>query len=182
VLGHELRRLRIQDLGHDRQARLGADPRQDLQALGPEPLERVRRGARLEGPAAVEVRARFPHAAADLESAGFRLDRAGAGRDGELLAAHRHAGDRDHGVLPLRLPRHELVGGRDGYDFRHTGQVFEGSAVDRAAVAGDADRRPLRSRNRMGLKPEALDGVDDAGDVLRRGRRIHHDEHRGAII
>jgi hypothetical protein len=120
--------------------------------------------------------------APDLERPPLRLDGAGPGRQDNFFAADLDAADRHDRVLALGLAGHQLVRRGDGYDLRHTRQVLEGSAVDGTAVAGDADRRALRARDGMRLQAQTLYGVDDAGDVLRGGRRIHHDEHRGAII
>ena len=127
-------------------------------------------------------RAGLAHEAADLERLRLRLDGARPRHEGELLAPDGNAPDGDDRVLPLRLARDELVGGRDGDDLADPRQVLERAGVHGAAVAGDADRRPLRPGDGVGLQAQAADGFDDVTDVLRRRARVHDDEHAGAII
>src|SRR5439155_24550133 len=101
----------VQDLRHDRQAGLLANLVQDLQAFLAQTLERIGRGARLEGAPPVQRRARVPHGPADLHGLGLRLDGARPRDDDDLRAADGDTADRDDGVLALGLPGDELVGG-----------------------------------------------------------------------
>src|SRR5258706_9745165 len=178
VLRDELDGLRVQDFGDDREAGLLPHAGEDFQARLAEALEGIGGRPRLERAAPVERRARLADRVADLDRLGQRLDRAGAGDDHDRGSAHGHAPDRDDRVLALGLPGDQLVGRRDRDDLGDARQVLEGARLDRTAVAGDADRRALRSRDGVGREPQALDGFDDAPDVLRGGRRIHDDEHR----
>ena len=91
------------DLGHDRQAGLALGFEQQLEALGLQPLEGVRRGARLERAAAHEGRARFLDRFRDHNNLVLILNRARAGHDVEIARADlapRHLKDR---VLRMEL-------------------------------------------------------------------------------
>ena len=84
-----------------------------------------------------------------------RLDRAGAGDDGEIAAADGGVGSReaDDGVFFLYVAAGELVGLGDTDDFGDAGQLFEVAAVDFALVAGDSDGGALRAGH--GMRAEA---------------------------
>jgi hypothetical protein len=75
-----------------------------------------------------------------------------------------------------------LYGAEDRDDFENARQVFERRRIDGAPVARDPDRGPLGSRHRMGVQAHTADRLDDAADLLGGRRRVHDDEHRGAII
>ena len=105
--------------------------------------------------------------------------------DGVVTTANRAGADsemRFDGLFSLGFPRDELVRRRDRDDLEDAGQVLERAGIDAAPVAGDADRRALRPRDGVRLESVALDGLDDAADVLRGGHRVHDDEHAGAKI
>ena len=122
MLGDEVDRLGVEDLGDDRQPRLArARARGSCRPFGAEPLEGVGRGARLERAAAVEV-ARRPRARAGRSRAPAprTRPRTGPATTARRLAADRHAADRDDRVLALRLARDELVGRRDRDDLDDT--------------------------------------------------------------
>ena len=66
----------------------------------------------------------------------------------------------------------------DGDHLEHARQALEDRAVDRAPVAGDADRGALRARDRVGLEAARLDRPHDARDLLRPRVLPHHHQHR----
>ena len=59
--------------------------------------------------------------------------------------------------------------------FRNTGQVFETPAIDWAFIAGDADRRPRRSRHGMRAESDCLNNVYHRIDFRCRGAGFHYD-------
>ena len=65
---------------------------------------------------------------------------------------------------------------------RTPGRFSKRGRLDGALVAGDADGRALRARDRVGLEAEGSDRFDDAPNLFGGRRGIHDDEHRGAII
>ena len=111
---------------------------QHLQARFAEPLEAVRRAARLERAAAQHLGARA------LDGRGGRLDlllglgRARARHDDHLVAADPHVADDDDGVLRLERAARELVRLGDAQHFVH-------AVLDLEQAAG----RPCRCRRRQ---------------------------------
>ena len=83
VLVDQVERFVIHRFGDDQQAEAVADFGHDLQPLFAEPLERIRRGARLEGAAAEELGSGAGHALGDGEGLLAALDGARAGDDGQ---------------------------------------------------------------------------------------------------
>ena len=175
---HDVDALDVERLRHHRQARLLAGGGEDPQPLLAQALEGVRARARLEGPAPQQARPSRLDAARHGERLLERLDRARAGRDHELPAAHRHVPDVDDRVLRLHLAGDELVGVGDGDDLEDAGQALEDGSVDRPPVAGDADGRALRAGDRVGLEAAGLDRPHDTLDLLRLRVLPHHHEHR----
>ena len=109
VLGDQLDLADVHHLGdHLQVVRVGGAP-QHLQPLLAEPLEAVRRAARLERAAAQDLRA----GALDGRGGGHHLlvglRRARAGHDDHLVAADPHVVDRDDGVLGLEGAAGALV-------------------------------------------------------------------------
>src|SRR5206468_7696278 len=117
-----------------------------------EPLERVRRGARLPRAAAQDHRSRFPHLTRRLEDLTLRLHRAGPGDRHHVRPSDRHApGKTDDGILALLYAAHLLVRPRDVDDLLDTGKRFESRCVLAPVVAHQPDGGPLGPRHRLCL-------------------------------
>src|SRR6058998_896542 len=116
VLGDQLDLVGLHDLGDDRQPGLALRFGQQLQSLVLEPLEGVRRGARLERAAAEDARAGGLHFLRGVEQLQPRLDRARAGHDDDPCSADRHVADTDLGRLVAHLTARQLVGLEDRRD------------------------------------------------------------------
>ena len=94
ALGHALDLPWLHHLGDDRQACLASTLLEHLQAFNAESLERIRRGARLEGAAPEKTRARRGDAVRRRQQLLPTLDRARPGHDHEFGAADRHTARR----------------------------------------------------------------------------------------
>ena len=138
VAAHQLHVVLRQDLGHHGQAVALCRGAQDLQALLPQALEGVRRGARLEGAAAHELQ---PGA---LQERGgglhllLGLHGAGPGNDGEASRANGHAAHGDPRGVGMELPGGKLVRLEHAQHAFHAGQLVELGLVQGAVVTGDA--------------------------------------------
>ena len=101
-LDHGVEVAHVHQLGDDRHAGLLLRLLQQAEALVAEALERVRRGARLVGAAAQQLRAGVLDRVRGLEQHVARLDGARAGDRHEVLAADLVAVDVDDGPLAVR--------------------------------------------------------------------------------
>ena len=169
---------RVDHLADDGQAERVVCLVQELEGGQAEALERVRRGARLEGAAAQDAGALALDGAGRLHELLARLDRARAGHHHELLAeAQLHAVDPHPGPLRLVLRARELVGRADPDDLLDARQRAEvRDTLD--VAADDADHGPLLAHAEERLEPVLLDGASDPVDLLVRRRRTHHHDHR----
>jgi hypothetical protein len=182
VLDDQFERGFVERLRDHRDSDLARNVTQNLQPGTAESLERVRRRPRLVRAAAQDVGAGRTHRLGDRQGLIGVLDRAGPGNHREVAAADRHAADADHRRLVLRLATDQLVGVGDRDDFEHPGQALEQHRVERLAVAGDADRDALGTRNRVGAQAERLDPGGYPRDVLGGRPDRHDDQHRRALI
>jgi hypothetical protein len=94
---------RVHHLGDDRQARPRLGFGEQAQPLLAEPLERVGRGARLEGTAAEHRGAGIAHSGRGFQHLLARLDRARPGDHREMRAADRSAGDSEYRLFVFLL-------------------------------------------------------------------------------
>jgi len=104
VPGHQGDLFRRHHFGHYGQARDLPGFGQVFQALLAQPLEGIRRGARLEGTAPQHLGARFLHRVGRLQELRAALHRTGAGDDDDVRTTK---GDRTHPhqrVLRMELP------------------------------------------------------------------------------
>ena len=144
-LEHRLEVARVHQLGDDRQPGLGLGLGEQPQALLPEPLEGVRRGARLVGAAAEHRRAGRRRPRARSSSVWSRDSTVhGPGDQREVLAADLAPVDLDarcarRGVI---CARGELVGLEDRHDLLDAGCALEAEPLRRAR-----GRRSRRSRS-----------------------------------
>ena len=149
----------------------------DLQAVGvthvgeyPEPffaetLKRVRRGARLERAAAKETRAAATHGFGDGKRLLRALDRARTSDDRQLVAADRRVANAHHRLFRPQVERNQLVRLTDANSFRDAREIFKVRRIDRALVAGDADRGASGAGHRMALESQFLDNAQHSLDL-----------------
>ncbi len=150
-LGNELERFVVDGFGDDAQSEAVANFGHDLEGFDAEALECVRRGARLVGAAAEELRAGCGDLFGDGKGLLAALDGAWAGDNGEIAAADGGvgSGEADDGVFFFYVAAGELVGLGDTNDFGDAGHLFEVAAVDFALVAGDSDGGALGAGHRV---------------------------------
>ena len=110
---------------------------QDLEPLDAEPLEGVRRGARLERAAAEHRRAGGGDRARRLERLLAVLDRARPGDQAEAAVADAAAVDLDHGRVGRELARDELVRLEDRQ------HLLDARDSPRAAASASSSRSPI---------------------------------------
>ena len=98
------------DLADDRHARGPAGRGEQLEAFPSEPLERVRRGSRLEDPTAQDLRARLTNRARGGIDLVGGLHGAGSRHHEETAAADQQVADRDHRVVgPSAAPGEPVI-------------------------------------------------------------------------
>jgi hypothetical protein len=175
--GDQVEGFVIDGFGDDAQAKLIADLGHDLQGFDAQALERVRRGTRLVGAAAEELRAGGRDLFGNGECLLARFNGARTGDDGEVAAADLRVGSfkADDGVFFFDVAAGQLVGLADADDFGDAGELFDVAAVDFTLVAGDADGGALGSWHGMRAIAQLLDVVADGLDLFRRGLRLHDD-------
>ena len=170
VLHHQVGLRGRGHLGHhpdpDRVAHLG----QDLEPAFLHPLERVGRGARLEGAAAEEGRPGLLDLARDRERLLEALDRTGAGDHGDVLPADGHVAHAHLGVLRVHRAADQLVGGLDADDGGHAREALQLLFVH-PGFAENADPFHVRRRQFPAVAafgPELADqlGLAFSGQVL----------------
>src|SRR2546430_802427 len=141
---------RIHQLGDERQTRLLARLLEDLERLLAESLERVRRGARLEGTAAEHRHSCGRDAACGLHRLGARLHGARAGDETEVPVADATAAGLDHGRVRRELSRAELVRLEDPQHLLDARIALERQCGEQLALADRADHRRLAPRRDEG--------------------------------
>src|SRR5882724_9060351 len=177
----EVERFAVDGFGDDAEAVRGADFRENFQSCFTKTLKTVRRSARFVGTAAKETRAGFFDAFGNGEALLFGFHGAGAGDEGDVLAADDDVaggrGDSQDSVFFLGVAADELVRLADGDALDYAGQGFEDAEIDGALIASDADGGAKRARHRVGLQAEAFDALANGADLLLGGVRLHDDEH-----
>src|SRR6266851_1233759 len=126
-----------------------------------EPLEAVRRAARLERPAAEDLRACAPHGRRRRPHLRLALRRAGAGHDDHFVAADPHLADADHGAFRLERAAGELVRLRDAQDFVHAIEQLDDALV-RVALPHRAEDRARHAGRSVHVHAH----LDETGDHL----------------
>src|SRR5712691_4415281 len=183
VLFDEVEAFIVDSFGDDAKAEFFPDFRENLEALFAETLKTVRGSAGFVSAAAEEARAGFFDALGDGQALLFGFDGAGAGDQGNVVAADDdiagRRGDSEDAVFFLGVAADELVRLADGDAFDHAGKGFEDAQVDGALVAGNADGGADGTRDGMGLQAEALDALADFANLLLGGVGLHDDEHGG---
>jgi hypothetical protein len=142
-----------------------------------EALEHVGRGAWLVSASTKELCASSGDLLGDGEGLFAGLDGARAGDDGEVASTDRGvgAGEGDDGVLFLHIPANELIRFRDANDFGDAGEFFEIALIDLALIAGNANRRALRTGHGMWAKAQLFNVFANSLDLLRRCLGLHDD-------
>ena len=184
MLGDHVDVAGVHHLGDDGQPGHLADVGEDLQALDPQALEGVRRGARLERTAPEQLGARGLGHLGRLERLLGRLDGARAGDQGEGVRTDRHlvAGraDVDRGALGVVLQADQLERVGDPVHVLDTGHAAQVEAVEGLDVADQADDRAHDAAADERLSARLLDPLGDVGDLLlRRPRAITTTMGRG---
>ena len=155
---------------------LGARLLQDLERLLAEPLEGVRRGARLEGAAAEHRHALGGDGARGLERLLARLDRARAGDEAEVAVADAAAAHLDHGRIGRQLAGDELVRLEDRQHLLDPGEALERQRREQLALADRADHRRLAAGRDECRAAGFVEPRDDLVHLLLGGARAHHDQ------
>ena len=130
---------------------------QDAQPVHAEPLERVRRRARLERAAAQQRGAGALGQPGGLERLLGRLDRARAGDEGERVRADRHPADPDRGAAGVVLRGHQLVRRGDPHRLDDAGQAVGVEGLEHLLGADHADDRAHHAAADEGLPAVRLD-------------------------
>src|SRR6185437_4225748 len=141
VLFDQVERFVVNRLGDDAEAETLAHLGENLQTVFAEALKTVRRGSRLIGAAAEEMRARGADALGDRKCLLAAFDGAWAADNHHSLAAKDditgRGGDAHLGVFLFYVAAHELIGLADGDAFDDARHAFEGADVHRTRIAGD---------------------------------------------
>src|SRR5262249_8538383 len=161
VLDDDLDLARVHDLGHDRQGVFLADVAEDLEPVLAEALEAVRAGARLERPAAEDVRPRRLDPSGDLVEHFGALDRARPGDHGQGPAADAHLADLYDRVLLVELAAGELERLEDRQHLLDAGDGRERLGLQLVLVADDADDGAQLALAEVGLEAQLADAVED---------------------
>src|SRR5205823_5223925 len=141
-----------------------------------EPLERVRRAARLERAAAQDLRARA------LDRRGARVDLllglrgAWTGHDDHLVPAYPHIVDRDDGVLRLEGAAGALVRLADAQHLVHAVEDPDQLGID-LVRADDAEHRARDARRPVDVHPQLDEARDDGINLRLGGALAHYDDH-----
>ena len=178
----EVERFVVDRFGHDAEAKLLANLREDLEAGETESLEGVRRSARLVSAAAEETNAGGLQALGDGETLLFGFNGARTGNQSDVGTANedvaRRSGNADDRIFFLDVAGDEFVGLGDGDAFDDAGHGLENAEVDGTVVAGDADGGASRTRDGMSFEAEGFDAVADGADLFFGGVGLHDDKHR----
>ena len=165
----------IERFRHDLQPKFLANLRHDLEAFLAQAGKFVRRTARFEGAAAEKARAAALHRLGHGESLGAVFDRARPGDHRELVTADGRIADAHHGFVRAQIERDQLVGLADADGFGDARHVFETRGIDRALVAGNANRGPGGARHDMRAVAELFDQADDVRDLAFPRAGFHDD-------
>ena len=170
-------RLDGRDLGDDAEPRALARLSEVLQPFFFEALERVRARARLVRAAAQKLRAARFDDVRRLKELPLRLDGARPCHDDGRARANLDACNVNDAGLRVELPARELVALRDRDALLDARQRIDGDGCEARLVADDADDLLLRAFHDLRREAGALDGADDALDVLCRCVGIHDNDH-----
>ena len=181
ILFDEVEGFVVDSFGDDAEAELLADVRKNFQASKAEPLERVRRSARLVGAAAEKADAGSLELLGDGEALFFGFDGAGPSDHRDVRTADkdvaRGRGDLDDGVFLLHVAGDQFVGlgNRDALD--DAGHGFECAEVDGTGIAGDTNGRAAGAGDRVGFEAEGFDAIANGANLLFGGVGLHDYEH-----
>src|SRR6266550_3516042 len=164
----------LDGFSHNLQAELLANGCHNFPAFLAEALERVRRRSRFPNAATKETRTTLLDSFRDGERLVATLDRARPGNDYQLPVANRRVADSNHSLVRSQIECDQLVRLSDADDFHNPGQIFETPSVDRSFIAGDADRRPRRSRHGMRAESDCLNDLHHRIDLRCRGVGLHY--------
>ena len=179
---HRLHVPRVHQLGHDRQPGLFARLAQDHERLLAEPLERVRRGPRLERAAAQPRRAGLVDRARRLERLLAVLDRARPRDQAEELVPDLPAVDVDHRRVGRDLTRDELVRLQDRQHLLDAGIALERQRRQQLALADRADHGRLAPARDARVHARLLQPREHVLGLVRRRARAHHDQQLGGSV
>ncbi|CAA9288393.1 MAG: hypothetical protein AVDCRST_MAG41-4189, partial [uncultured Corynebacteriales bacterium] len=177
VLGDHVHVGGVDDLGDHREAGLRADLGQDPQPGHPQPLERVRGGARLVRPAAQQRRPGPAGLVGRRQRLLGRLDRARPGDQRERVRPDRHPAHADRRAALVVLRADQLVRGGDPDDLADPREQADVDALQHLLGADDTDDRAgdaAADERAAARRPHVRDDVVDLG-VGAAGR--HHDDH-----
>ena len=167
---------------HAEAERVG-DAAQEQQALVAEALKRVRRGARLEGAATQEARARLMRGGSGRDQVGLVLDGAGAEHERPLVVADGAGADRrGHGDGAARGgdARRRIVGGEHRLDGVERGEARARGVVEGRVRADDLERQPPGAAHAPAGRARARQRRLDGARVGGRGVAAQEHDHRSA--
>ena len=147
-----------------------------MQRLDAEPLERVRRRARLERAAAEHRHALGVDDARRLERLLARLDRARPGDEAEVVVAEPAPARLDHGRVAAELARDELVRLQDRQHLLDAGEALERQRREQLALADRADHGRIAPVADVRARARLLQPRDDLVHLLGGRLRAHHDQ------
>ena len=150
---------------------------QHAQALFAEPLEAVRRAARLERAAAEDLGAGLLHRRGGREDLLFGLRRARAGHHDDLVAADPHVVDDDDGAFGLEGAARELVRLGDAKHLVHAVHHRNQRRIH-FVRADDAEHGAIDARGPVHVHARLDQRRDDFFD-LRLGCPLFHYHHHG---
>ena len=150
---------------------------QHPETLFAEPLEAVRRAARLERSAAEDFGARRSHRRRCRLDLFVGLRRAGPGHDDDLVAADAEIVDDDNGVVWLEGAAGELVRLGNPHDLLHAVENLEQPRVELSLTAHRAEHRSQRARGPVHVETHAGQLRDDALNLLVRRKLLHDHYH-----
>ena len=153
---------------------------QHPQALLAQPLEAVRRAARLERAAAQDLRAGLLHGGGRGIDLLLGLRRTGPGHDDDLIAADAHVADRDDGAFGLERAAGQLVGLGDPHHLADAVEHLEQPRIQMAVVADRTQHRAADAGRPMHVHLQPDQVSDDLLDLLLAGALLH-DHHHTAL-
>ena len=183
VLGDEVNVAVSHHLGDDGEAGGFLGFLEELETFLFESLKIVGRGARLEGAAAEEFRARFGHRIGGAHDLFLAFDRTRAGNDDKFVAADFRAVHADARFALTKFLGNEFVGSGDADDVVDLRESFDGFETGSdVAYTNNADDDTFLAFDGMDLVSEMLDDGGDRVDFFACGVELHGDDHLRFLV
>src|SRR5262249_45917984 len=151
---------------------------EDLQPLLAESLEAVRTGARLERPAAQDVRPGRLHLTGDVVEQVGAFDGAWPGDHAQRAAADTHASaDLHNAIFLVELATGQLERLEDRQHLFHAGNGGERLGLELVLIADDADDGAVFAAADVWLEAQLRDALEDVVDLFAGGVGAENDDH-----